>query len=697
MSQKSLDLLHEGIRLQKAGFRGRAARLYAKVPDGDPYRADALNLLGTIQFEEGRPIDAARLIEQAVRINPRNAAAWGNLGGVAKHMMRPDVAITCYRRALLLGPDRADSLSGLSLAESGAGRAHALRRRIVLSPADTDGHIEIGNDLSEAGAKIQAARRFRRVQVLQPAAPAGAFNQGNAMRDAGDIECARQCYGRALTIQPSNPNIVNNRGLLSFGRGEWHEAETYFRRALDLSADHAPANFNLARTLQKLGRPEEAALPFKRGLLAEPLNISANCELAGLLEEERWARRAQSINPYASEPYNRLALLSTKDPTRARVLWRLRQGACMRPNDPDAWYNIGVELGRTGDAASASKYGWYATRIRDHHALAHLNTALALLVQERFAEGWEEHRRRLDSPDAAPFMRYFQIPEWTDQDIAGKKLLVWGEQGIGDEIQFLTLAPYLLRQGAELTVLTEPRIRPILRRSLPGVAVPDVSNPFGTVEDHHGCDLQIALGDLPHRLKLFCGGEAKPESWIVPEPERVSSLRADLQRRHPGEKLVGITWRSVAPKTGGRRSIPIGLWREIAEVPGVALVSLQYGLKQEDLDAFADEVGRPIDHTHGIEPILDLDGLAALVAAVDLVLCPANNTVHFAGALAKECWTLLPTKPDWRWGQTRGDSLWYPNTRVFRQETDDDWVPVMARVAGALRTWAADGRGGAQA
>ncbi|MCR9073515.1 MAG: tetratricopeptide repeat protein [Alphaproteobacteria bacterium] len=697
MNDQSLNLLHEGIRLQKAGFRSRAARLYAKVPEGDPYRADALNLLGTLRFEEGQPLDAARLIEQAVRLNPRNAAAWGNLGGVAKHLVRPDIAIPCYRRALLLAPDRPDNLGGLSLVERGVGRDQALRRRIILSPVDADGHIEIGNDLSGAGAKAAAIQRFRRVQILYPASPAGAFNQGNALRDIGDTAGAQRCYGRALAIQPGNPNILNNRGLLSFGRGEWTVAEEYFRRSLGRSNDHAPANFNLARTLQKLGRPEEATLPFKRGLLIDPTNTSASCELAGLLDEERWARRALSMNPYAPEPYNRLALLSTRDPTRARVLWWLRKGACMRPDDPDAWYNIGVELGRTGDAASAAKYGWYATRIRDQHALAHLNTALALLAQERFAEGWEEHRRRLDSPDAAPFVRYFAIPEWTDQDIAGKRLLVWGEQGIGDEVQFLTLAPYLLRRGARLTVLTEPRIRPILRRSLPGVEVPDVSNPSGALEDHHGCDLQIALGDLPHRLALFCGGEARPEPWIVPQPERVASLRADLKRRHPGEKLVGITWRSVAPKTGGRRSIPIGLWQEIAAVPGIALISLQYGLKQEDLDAFADEIGQPIDHSHGIEPILDLDGLAALVAAVDLVLCPANNTVHFAGALGKDCWTLLPTKPDWRWGLTREDSLWYPNTRVFRQDTDDAWEPVMQRVAGALRRWAAVGSGGTQA
>ena len=123
-------------------------------------------------------------------------------------------------------------------------------------------------------------------------------------------------------------------------------------------------------------------------------------------------------------------------------------------------------------------------------------------------------------------------------------------------------------------------------------------------------------------------------------------------------------------------------------MPDVAVVSLQYGAGPDDYAAFEAEAGTGIDRGHGVEPILDLDGLAALVAAVDLAVCPANNTVHFAVALARPCWTLLPTRPDWRWGLSRSDSLWYPETTVYRQDSDDDWQPVMARVARDLRSWA---------
>ncbi len=689
MSRQSLDTLNEGIRQQRAGFRVNAAKLYRRIPKGDPFHADALNLLGTLRFEQRRVQEAILLIREAVQTNPHNTTAWGNLGGVSKHVGDLVCAIASYRRAALLAPERRDGVKGLSQVTGGQTRRRLLRRWAALSPLDADAHIEIGNDRSEERDKTGAAERFRRVLAIDPQSFAGTFNLGNAVRDLGQSNVAERCYARALAIDPRNANVLNNRGLLAFNRGDPATAGHWFAKAARAHALHSVAWQNLARSLQKQGRDADAMAAFRRGLVIDPRNTPACCEFAGLTGQSRWALRGLAIDPFAATAYNRMALLATKEPGRATVMRWLRTGACVRPEDPDTWYNVGVELGRGGDAVAAAKYGWRATRIRDRHALAHLNTALALLTLERFEHGWEEHRRRLDSAEAAPFMRFFRIPEWTGRDAAGRRLLVWGEQGIGDEVQFMTLIRHLLRRGAALTVLTEPRLRPILRRSFPDVEVPDVSGPSGRPEDHHGCDTHIALGDLPHRFRLFCGGTEKPEPWIVPDPQRVTELRAGLRRRHPGKRLVGITWRSVAPKTGSRRTIPIDLWRDVVTTPGVAAVSLQYGLKQEDLDDFA-AAGCAIDHAHDVEPILDLDGLAALIAAVDLVVCPTNNTVHFAGALAKPCWVLLPTKPDWRWGLTRSDSLWYPTARLFRQESDDDWRPVMRRVADDLKAWAKD-------
>ena len=178
-----------------------------------------------------------------------------------------------------------------------------------------------------------------------------------------------------------------------------------------------------------------------------------------------------------------------------------------------------------------------------------------------------------------------------------------------------------------------------------------------------------------------------PDPWIILDTRRVTELRSALEARHPGKRFVGITWRSIAPKTGGSRTIPPSFWTPLAEIPDIAVVSLQYGAVVEDGASFEREAGLALDLQHGVEPLEDLDGLAALVAAMDLVICPANNTVHFAGALSKPCWTLVPVKPDWRWGLTRSDSLWYPTTTVYRQPTEGDWVPVMRAVSDDLKRW----------
>lgn len=691
VSQASQNLLEEGLRRQREGFRAHAARLYRRVGPDDACYADALNLLGALRLEEGRIAEAIELIERALRSRPDHAVAWGNLGSTVRRLRGPRVAAACFRRSIVLAPDSVDGAVGLSRIDPGALRITLLDRAFQVSPLDQRVHMEIGSDLVRRGDRSAAARWYRRLLAVHPAASAALFALGNALRDLGAPDVAECLYRRTLCILPGSGNVLNNLGLLAFERADWTLAEERFAAASRGDPRLAAARTNRARALQKLGRDAEAVRPYKRGLLIEPTSLAAYCEIAGLLADRRWALRAMALDPGAPEPFNRLAVLATmNNPQRAGVMTWLRRGATLKPDDPDVWHNIGVEHGRAGDPERAALYGTRATRVSSRHVAAHLNTALALLLLERFREGWRMHARRLETPEAAAIRRRFAIPQWTTESLAGRHLLLWGEQGIGDEVQFLTLVPYLLRRGVRLTILTEARLRPLVRRSFPGVAVPDAPAPDGAIEGHRGADLHLAFGDLPHRLDLFCGGDAAPEPWIVPEAGRVSGLRSHLLARHAGKRLVGITWRSAAPKTGARRTIPPRLWRGLAQVPGIALVSLQYAAEEAEFAAFEAEAGLSVDNSHGVEPVHDLDGLAGLVAAVDLVVCPANNTVHFAGALGKPCWTLLPTKPDWRWGLHRTDSLWYPQTAVYRQEVDDDWAPVMARVAADLAIRAGD-------
>lgn len=681
MTIEPLRILQEGIALQTSGNLRDAENRYAQVPAGSPYYADALNLMGTVRAQMGDQRAAAVLMQRAVRANPRNVTAWTNLGSVLRDSGARGPAEACLRRALLVGPDRIEPAMALEAVAADTRRAWVQRICLTLDPVNQRVRIERANALAAKGRFPQAVTDLVKCLVAHPAEGTATFNLANVLRDTQVLAVADRFYRRALVLRPDEGRAWNNWGLLAFKTAGAPEA----RRRLATATRRAPflpqGWLNLARAVQLIDGDAAAVAPMRRGLLLDPANPGAWCEIAGLAQVPKWAQQARCLEPLSHRPYVRIGQFGAAPAQRHRVIRHLRQAALAEPDAPDGWHHLAVEAARGGEREDAIRYSRFATLIQDVRPNAQLNKALFLLLLERFEVGWEAHRRRLETPESTLFRRRFAIPEWDGGLIAGQHLLLWGEQGIGDEVQFLTLAHTLLEQGARLTILTEPRLRPILRRSFPiNVAVPDVERATGAVEDHFGADCHLALGDLPHRLRLFCGGDAVPRPWIEADAARSAELRDGLTRRHPGRFLVGITWRSAAPKTGARRTIAPAVWRPLAEIPNVALVSLQYGATDSDRAAFRTEAGIDLDLEHGVEPMTSLDDLVSLIAAVDLVICPTNNTVHFAGAMAKPCWTLLPVFPDWRWGLAGSESRWYPGMQVFRQTLEGEWNDVMAEV-----------------
>lgn len=690
MTADQLTTLQEGIALQGQGNLSGAEACYRRIGAGSRYYADALNLRGTVQAQAGNPQAAVALMGQAVRANPHNVTAWANLGSVLRDMGSRDPAVACFRRALLVAPHRIEAAIGLETVAADDHRAWVQTICLAIDPVNRQVRIERANALATAGRHRQAMAQLRKCLLAHPGYGGAMFNLANAHRDARLPTQAERLYRRAIALQPGDGKIWNNWGLLAFTTAGWPEARRRLAMATRKSSDMPQAWLNYARATQQVEGEAAAIAPMRRGLLLDPTNTGASCEFAGLVRDLGWAQRARCLDPWSHRSYLRLALFGGGPANRHMVIRRLRQAAIVEPDAPDCWYNLAVETGRSGRPGQVSRYSRRATLIQDDRANAYLNKALYLLLLESFEAGWEAHRRRLETPESVRFRRVFAVPEWDGQPIPGRHLLLWGEQGIGDEIQFLTLVHALLAQGVRLTILTEPRLRPILRRSFAtGVSVPDVARATGRPEPHFGADCHLALGDLPHRLQLFCGGATTPRPWITADRRCVTELREGLVRRNPGRLLVGITWRSTAPQTGARRSIAPALWRPLAAVPGLALVSLQYGAKPADRTAFLEQAELDIDMEHGVEPLQSLDDLVSLIDAVDLVVCPANNTVHFAGAMAKPCWTLLPNIPDWRWGLTRAESLWYPGMQVLRQTEDGYWLDVMAEVRDRLLARAA--------
>lgn len=397
------------------------------------------------------------------------------------------------------------------------------------------------------------------------------------------------------------------------------------------------------------------------------------------LEALTWSRRARTADPLAAPPRQREAL----------ALWHLGRAAeadiagrrcvLLDPGDWHAWINIGNVKKRLGDSAFALRTCAWSKAAGAPFVMAGMNAAVLHLRRGDFEAGWPLYRARHGTLGADPASVWPDLPEWDGRPIGGRLRLLT-EQGIGDTIMFLTLVSAVRDRVGSLTLLVNQRLRSLVRRSFPDVQVvaPDTD---GVLEPLPVAEAWICAGDLPATLGLFTGGTVRPSSYLSVDPEHRRMIRARLQRRHPGKRLVGITWTSKA-EDGWRRTVHPSLWYPLSDIEDVALVSLQYAASAGDLAAFGDR----LDIDHGVDPLVNLDGLAALVSAMDSVVSPPNNTVHFAGALGIPSHVLLPVDPDWRWGEDGADNRWYENTRLYRQRRDGDWVPVIAEVAGFLES-----------
>ncbi len=270
-------------------------------------------------------------------------------------------------------------------------------------------------------------------------------------------------------------------------------------------------------------------------------------------------------------------------------------------------------------------------------------------------------------------------------------MLIYSEQGIGDEVMFASCIPEIIERAGACLIECEPRLLRLFARSFPKArcfprtALTDPS----LLQNLPDFELQIASGSVPRCLRRSFDTFPTHPGYLVPAADQVAEWRKRYEQLGSG-LVVGISWKGGADAgTRRRRSTTLGQWASLFRLPGVAFVNLQYGDCRAEIDRFEREFGTKLHHWDVANPLADLDGFAAQIAALDLVISADNSTVHMAGALDTPVWTLLPYSCDWRWFTDRDESPWYPSMRLFRQASfremaESNWNDVFARVSLAL-------------
>lgn len=590
--------------------------------------------------------------------------------------VRYDLSVILYRAGNLDEAER--EVRGLLAVENSRRNALLLLSQIYVRRGD-----------------LEKASRFLKAIVRQFKQDAKAYySLGNIYRDQEAFGSAYAHYKRAVSADPSfsDAYVAMAEAAMVLSREEL--AADIVKRALALKPKNAPLIGRYAEILIDAGRWEEAEQAAKQALALEPGSVAACDVLARLfsvLERHDEAFHIASIG-LTLEPHNRtlrarmgMVLTALEEAAEARIL--LDEAIVQAPDDFKVIQGL-VELAKLqGNMDDAVRMTQRILRLRPESAGVHCSAAMNFLYAAKFGRGFDEYEWAFLQPRRGRGKKpQLPQPEWAGEPLQGRSILVYSEQGVGDEIMFATAIPELIRAGARVFVDCGERLIPLYERTFPTATIlargKRKKDPrFNSKE----IDYQISIGSLARFLRRNVNDFGRNRPFLVADRDKVRGLRARYRQDH-AKLIVGIGWKggSGAVRRKGR-SMDLSLWKNILSIPGITFVSVQYGEVKADIAAARAATGAEIIYDETVDPLKDMDISAAQIGAMDLVISATNAGVHTAGALGVPCWALVPFVSDWRWTWGRTDALWYPGMRIFRQPSPQNWEGALEEVAENLK------------
>ncbi len=482
-----------------------------------------------------------------------------------------------------------------------------------------------------------------------------------AREAAGDLPGAFDAWQDALAADPTSLDIVARLADLAFRLTFFDMAEKFYAHLITRGVRGGAVIAAFSACLREQGRYDEAVDLLKSRLAAAPEDPVLWDALGAVM---------------AAKCDNETALIFFNEALR------------LKPGYLHARFNRGcalMELGQLRAGLDDSLACAEAFTDPVNRASAELTSAYAALALGDLQDGWRwyEARHKRGTPQEV----YYDIPLPRHNGAPAGRLFLSAEQGLGDEVLYASLIPEITKRVTHLGIGVEPRLVPLFQRSFPDAKV--VAHRTQTINGKtqrtfEGCDWQAfdawaLLGDFLSARRPALDAFPADNGFLAPDPARVDYWRKTLFNDKPN---IGVLWKSLKSNALRDRSFsPFDQWGEVLSLPGVRFVNLQYGDTEAEMTA-AGARGFDIVTPDGIDLKQDLDDLAALCCACDLVIGPSNATTNIAGACGAKLWLLTPPRA---WLRLGADTYpWYPRARVFAPPTLTDWAPAMADIRAAL-------------
>jgi len=629
-SQKQIDantatqLLQQAIDFQQANKFDQALAIYQELLAAHPNDYRVLTLVSTVHLHLKAFEQCLSYVTKSIAINPNQADAYDIAGDAYTYLNRFEESAASYEKSIALKPDSAEAhyncANALKLAKLDDRALVHYRQVIALKPDYAEAHHNLGVILWQKKQLNEALLCFNKAIELMPTYANAYMNCGNVLADLNKHEFAVAHYNYAIELNPDYAITYNNRGAAHNKLRQYDLAMEDYARATELDPNYAAAYINQGNTLIALGRHDEGLDSYNKAMQLDPANSQSYTNRGNLYLDSKQFALAIADYDHASE----------LSPDNATCLWNKAI--------------IKILLGDYEEGWHLYEYGWDA-------------------------EGPPRGNRK---PYSQPSLvgNDPQAPHVPKEVLAGKRVMLHAEQGLGDAIQFARYAPMVAALGAKIILNVHKPLLGVMRTLSPDYELIEKEQQYAEFDYH------CALMSLPFYFK----------TTVNTVPAQVPYLAVD-QSKKAGLKLtekkglrVGLVWSgSVSHTKDHKRSIPLAQLAPLMDLP-IEFHGLQKEIRPNDQSTL--DAGMPIQ-LH-IAELNDFTDTAALIDEMDVVISVDTSVAHLAGAIGKPVWILLPVVPDYRWLLDRNDSPWYPTAKLFRQKTIGDWDAVIAEVKTAL-------------
>jgi tetratricopeptide (TPR) repeat protein len=532
-----------------------------------------------------------------------------------------------------------------------------LRRAIKANPEKIECYQALGDMLFTLKHALSAAKAYE--QGLERA-PNNVFILGNllrtriAMRNPRDVESLAR---RILAIEPKEADVLCYLGWsLWLQKKDLAEAMSYVDQALELAPDHIRSMAVKERIASSMGDTVQQHAA-EEWLMAKMRTGTTN-DLRAVRDIYQWSEAIEQALTY------------------------LKEYLQYHPTDPDAEGALIQATMHDGDFVEAHRIVEKLAAQFPDKAQLEMSRALNLFRLGEFDAAMPLMESRWGRENAGGKLD-FPVPEWKGEEIRDGKLVIYGEQGVGDHIMYAGHMIPARKRANHIVFEISPRQMSLFQRSFPDFEIIERTNlPANWRMDE--VRAKVAAGDLAYVMGEDYRNLPGREGFLIPHPDFLRKLRKKYQAKFPGKLLVGISWRSGNRDSAGVRSLELEHWLPILKNPNCGFVSLQYGDVSRDIEVLKSEFGIEVLHDPTIEPMGNMDPFTAQVAAMDIIISVDNSTIHYAAGLGKPVWAMLPINSDWRW-LTEGDkSIWYDSLLLLRQHKGDTWEQMTEKVGGML-------------